>query len=433
MIRIQADTLFGKAYATPCKAIMRHTYERFTFAGGRASGKSSFCALMLVALLVNNPEVNAVVLRKTANTLRRSVFEQVVWAIRKLGVSEYFKVPKSNTAALPIVLSRDGKHQQILFAGCDDPEKLKSLKSAHGYFGVLWIEEKTEFEEAQLHNATISILRGGDKFWTLESYNPPSAARHWCNSEERQQDANRLVVRTTYKDVPPAWLGDAVLHDIERTKATNERLYRNMYLGEATGSGLNVFENIRLEAIPDEAIKTADVIYRGVDWGYYPDPFQYVACFMSNKTLYIFDELRLYKAGNLVSFERTAEHIENTRARLGYIRERGEGDAIATERITCDSAEPKSVADWRAFGANARGAIKGVGSRERGYKWLQSLDAIVIDPSRCPRCADEFSLLEFDTDRKTGEVLTGYPAGQPDHTIDAVRYALESVYKRGGA
>ena len=431
-MKINSGELFSSSYNKAFRAIMDHHYERFTFAGGRASGKSSFVSLMLVLLIVQNPTFNAVVLRKYANTLRRSVFEQIVWAIHALHLQDHFKVPRSSTAALPIVFQRaDGKQQQILFTGCDDPEKLKSLKTAQGYFAIMWCEEKTEFTEYELQQARISILRGGTAFWLFETYNPPSAARHWCNTESRIADPLRLVVRTTYLDVPPSWLGEAILHDIEHTRATNERAYRNVYLGEATGSGLNVFENVALGRIGDDTIAGFDVVYHGIDWGYYPDPFQYVACALRGDELFVFDELTLLKAGNLQAFEALSEHMNQTRQATSQGVHFTE-DAIATERITADSAEPKSVADFRSFGGNVRGAIKGMGSRDAGYKWLASLAAIHIDDQRCPHAADEFSLLEYDTDRKTGEVISGYPTGQADHTIDAVRYATEQVWRHGG-
>ena len=106
--------------------------------------------------------------------------------------------------------------------------------------------------------------------------------------------------------------------------------------------------------------------------------------------------------------------------------------SIATDRITADSAEPKSVADFRSWGGNVHKAIKGIGSRNASFKWLQGLKRIVIDPARCPRIADEFTLYEHEIDKRTGEVMSGYPDGQPDHGIDTVRYALEEVWRHAG-
>lgn len=432
---INTSALFAKVYNPPFRRIMAHEKERYTFTGGRASCKSSFISICIVLLIVMNPEYNALIIRKTANTLRRSVFEQIVWAIRILGLEGRFRIPRSSMAALPIVYNRGrGKTQSIIFAGSDDPEKIKSIKVASGYFAILWTEEKTEFSERDLQNIRISALRGGHTFYIFESYNPPSATRHWCNTEARTPDKNREIIHTTYLDIPPHWLGEAILHDIEHTKETNERAYENIYLGKATGTGLNVFENVALREITDDEIRSFDAIYRGVDWGYYPDPFQYVALAYRKASLYIFDELRLYKHGNVEAFQTLKAHMNAHYDRYRFdTRTEYEADRIETERITADSAEPKSVADFRAFGADMRAALKGAGSRDAGFKWLQGLDAIIIDPARCPHAADEFSLYEYELDKRSGEVLTGYPDGQPDHCMDAARYAMESTFRRGGA
>lgn len=426
---IHSSSIFAKVYNKFFRMIMNHEKERYTFTGGRASTKSSFISLVIVILITIFPKLNALVVRKTAKSLRRSVFEQIVWAIDILHLrytkerGTGFKIPKSELTALPITyIRKNGTRQQIIFAGCDDPEKIKSIKVSQGYFGILWIEEKTEFTPADLQNVRISALRGGDTFYIFESYNPPSAARHWCNREAATYDPNRVIIHTTYLDIPPEWLGAAILHDIEQTKATNKRAYENIYLGLATGSGQNIFENVELREITDDEIKAFDFLYCGIDWGYYPDPFAFSTSSYNavKQELYIFDEMYLNKRSNYEAFQDLREHMEARHMN------------IATDRITADSAEPKSVADFRSWGGNVRGAIKGIGSRDTSFKWLQGLKKIVIDPRRCPRIADEFTLYEHEIDKRTGEIMAGYPDGQPDHGIDTVRYALECVWRHAG-
>lgn len=428
-MNINTAELFAPVYNRAFKSIMNHTKERWTFTGGRASCKSSFISICVVLLIVLCPKLNALILRRYSKSLRLSVFEQIVWAIDKLhmrrsnGKTAGFKIPKSRTAALPIIyIRKDGRQQQIIFTGLDDPEKLKSLKVSNGYIGILWIEEKTEVDPTALQNVKISALRGGDTFYIFESYNPPSAVRHWCNAEARLDDPRRMTIHTTFLDIPKDWLGDAILHDMEQTRRTNKRAYENIYLGIATGTGRNIFENIELREITDEEINAFDYVYSGIDWGYYPDPFAYstLSYNAAKQTLYIFDELYLNKRGNYEAFQDLTKHME------------AHGMSIATDRITADSAEPKSIADFRSWGANVRGAIKGIGSRDASFKWLQGLRRIVIDPARCPRIADEFTLYEHEIDKRTGEILTGYPDGQPDHGIDCVRYALEPIWRHGG-
>lgn len=420
---IKSNTLFARKYNSLFRRIMRHEYTEYTLTGGRGSCKSSFISLCVVILIVMFPQFNALIIRKNANTLRTSVYEQIIWAIDRLGLRGRFKIPRSETSALPIVYNRkNGTKQYIIFRGCDNPEKIKSIKVAQGYFGIIWFEEKTGFTPAEIQNVKVSAMRGGSQFYVFESYNPPSAKRHWCNTDARTPKKDRVVFHTTYLDIPREWLGEAILDEIEHTKATNERAYRNIFLGEETGTGLNVFENVELREITDAEIAAFDFLYSGIDWGYYPDPFAYsVSAYnAARQTLYIFDELYLNKRGNYEAFTDLSAHME------------ARGMSIAADRITADSAEPKSVADFRSWGGNVRAAIKGIGSRDASFKWLQGLARIVIDPARCPRIADEFTLYEYEIDRRTGEILSGYPDGQPDHGIDAVRYALESVWRHGG-
>lgn len=422
-MRIKSGELFAGVYNAAFKSIINHDKERWTFLGGRASCKSSFISICIIILIVLNPNYNALIIRRTAKSLRLSVFEQIKWAIEKLHIKG-FTIPRSRTAALPITYTRaNGKVQHIIFAGCDDPEKLKSIKVSHGYIAILWVEEKTEVEPDVLQNVKISALRGGDIFYMFESYNPPSAVRHWCNAEARIDDPRRMIVHTTYKDIPPSWLGEAILHDIEETQKNRPRAYENIYLGIATGTGRQVFENVTLRDITDEELNQFDEVLHGVDWGYYPDPYAYGAVYYdrSGHRLYILDELYLYKHGNWEAFEKTRQHMETA------------GFNIYDDRITADSAEPKSVADYRNWGANCRGALKGKGSRDAGYKWLQGLNEIIIDPRRTPHAADEFTLYEYEIDKKTGEILEGYPEGQPDHFIALTRYTTERTWRKAGA
>lgn len=422
-MRIKSNTIFAKKYNKLFRMIMKHEYTEYTLPGGRGSCKSSFISLCIIILIVMFPQFNALIIRKNANTLRTSVYEQIIWAIEKLGLRGRFKIPKSETSALPIVYNRkNGAKQYIIFRGCDNPEKIKSIKIASGYFGIIWFEEKTEFTPAEIQNVKVSAMRGGSQFYVFETYNPPSAKRHWCNTDARTPKKDHTVFHTTYLDVPREWLGEAILNEIEYTKETNERAYKNIFLGEPTGTGLNVFENIELREITDEEIAAFDFFYSGIDWGYYPDPFAYSTSSYNaaKQMLYIFDELYLNKRGNYEAFQDLTKHME------------AHGMSIATDRITADSAEPKSVADFRTWGGNIRGAIKGIGSRDASFKWLQGLRRIVIDPKRCPRVADEFTLYEHEIDKRTGEIMSGYPDGQPDHGIDTIRYALEEVWRHAG-
>ena len=221
---------------------------------------------------------------------------------------------------------------------------------------------------------------------------------------------------STYQTTPAQWLGPRFLADAEHLQATNPVAYRHEYGGEVVGSGTAVFENLRLEAIPDALRTGFDRSLHGVDWGWYPDPWAYNAVHYdaARRTLYILDELTRRRTSN----KDTAT----------LLQERG---LTGADLITADSAEPKSVGDYRAFGLACRAAQKGPGSVNYSMKWLQGLAAIVIDPAVCPDTTREFSEYEYERDARTGEVLPGYP-DLNNHHIDAVRYATECIWKRKG-
>lgn len=403
--------LISPAFAGSHQAVKRGEINELVEKGGRGSAKSSFLSVEVVLELLKHPECHAVVLRKVGNTLRTSVYAQVCWAIASLGLSRTFRCTVS-----PMECTYLPTGQKILFFGLDDPGKLKSIKVPFGYIGVAWFEELDQFDgPEQVRNVEQSLFRGGAYSMCFKSFNPPAMARSWANRYALEVKPGKRVHHSTYLTTPPEWLGPRFLADAEHLQVSNETAYRHEYLGEVVGSGTQVFENLRLETIPDGQAEQFDRIYSGVDWGYYPDPwaFNRMHYDAGRKTLYIFDELTRRRASNL-------ETAALVRAHIG-----------PDELVIADSAEPKSIGDYVSFGIRCRGVEKGPGSVEYRHKWLQSLAAIVIDPARCPDTAKEFSEYEYERDKKTGEVLQGYP-DLNNHHIDAVCYGLFPVWKRRG-
>lgn len=391
--------------------ILENRYSEYVLPGGRGSTKSSFISLALVDVLKRNPQMHAVVLRQVGNTLADTVYNQIQWAISTLGQEAEWKFTRN-----PLEITCYATGQKIFFRGADDPGKIKSLKPAFGFIGVVWFEELDQFKgEEAVRKIEQSVVRGGDNIIKFKSFNPPKSALNWANQYIKIPRADRLVTKSTYLDVPKSWLGRQFIEDAEFLKETNPVAYENEYGGEANGTGGNVFDNVEIREITDEEISHFDNVFNGVDWGWYPDPFAFIRVHYdaARHTLYIWHEYTCNKRGN----EQTAADL----------RARGITD---NDIITCDSAEQKSIGDYRAFGLLARPAEKGPHSREYSYKWLQSLRSIVIDPKRCPVATDEFLHYEYERD-KEGNVISGYPDGN-DHCIDAVRYAMERVWKRRG-
>ena len=395
----------------------RRHYE-YWLEGGRGSDKSSMWSEIVAELLENNPKMCALLIRKVGNTLKDSVYSQMQWGIDKLGES-YPEIPLHWEATKsPLEITNKKTGQVIYFRGADDPVKIKSIKPPKDkYIGIVVYEEFDQMNGMnEVGTIDRSVIRGGDDFVVFRVYNTPTSSQHFVNKEKRTPKADRLVHRSTYLDVPREWLGQKFIDEAEYMKSVNEKQYRNVYLGEETGTGGNVFENLELREITDEEINTFDFIYEGIDFGWFPDPLAWTKmCYNpAQRTLYIFDEFVVNKMSNEDVWHYLTEH-------KGVTEE---------DQITGDSAEPKSIGDFKSYGAFIKSAEKGPGSVDYSMKWLAGLTKIVIDPARCPRSTEEFSTYEFDQD-KDGNYISGY-VDENNHTIDSVRYALNSIWKKKG-
>lgn len=409
MSEIRLSSIIGSGYYELARDAFQHKHTHYDLSGGRGSLKSSTISVIVPLLLIANPGTHALVLRKVGNTIRDSVYAQYIWAIGELGMAAYWEAKKT-----PMELIYKPTGQKIMFRGADDPMKIKSIKVPFGYIAVTHFEEKDQFAgRREIRTILQSTMRGGSTFWNFESYNPPISRDNWANIDSLEDRPDRLCHKSTYLEAPKEWLGEQFLAEAEYLKETDFRTYQHEYLGIPVGNGGNVFDNLELREITDDEIKRFDHIYQGVDWGWYPDPFAFVRIHYdrARETIYFIDEIYENKLTNDAS--------------AAIIKERKYTDA----NIICDSAEPKSAADYRALGLPAKLAIKGPGSVDYGMKWLQRRK-IVIDRRRTPNAYAEFVNYEYERN-KDGEIISGYPDAN-NHTIDATRYALEFISRRMG-
>lgn len=416
-LRINVEDCIIPMYDPVLQDVLEHNHTHYTFPGGRGSCKSSFVGIAIPLLIVSNPMIHAACFRKVGNTIQNSIRAQIEWGIYKLGLQDFFLMPKSYSN--PIVFKPTG--QCIHFLGLDKPQKIKSIKPKFGYIGITWFEELDQFAgESEIRTVTQSTMRGGNKFWDFRSFNPPISKNNWANMYADKADRkslNTLVVRNTYLDVPREWLGEQFYEEAEELKAINPRAYEHEYLGVATGTGGDVFENACELSMSNSLVASFDHIYNGIDWGFAKDPFRFVRMHFDAKKLdlYIFDEFTTYKTRNEDAFRMLYEE---------------EHKIHKAELVTADSAEEKSVADFRAYGAFIRPAKKGPDSVRYGIKWLQGLRHIYIDKDRCPETYYEFVNYEYERDRD-GNFISAYPDAD-NHSIDAVRYAMENYANRRG-
>jgi len=369
--------------------------------GGASSGKSCFLATRLVLDTLTGR--NTLIVRAVARTLRTSCWNEVQKAMSRLGLLSCFQV---NRTDMTITARNNGA--QMIFAGLDDVEKIKSITPQRGALTDVWIEEATEVRYSDFKQLD-KRLRGQSqhvKRMTL-SFNPVYKT-HWLYKEffarwDESKTALSLpdlsILKTTYRD-------NSFLTDDDRAALENEKdpYYHAVYtLGEWGVLGENIFTRWHAEDL-SHLKSSAEKNLFGLDFGFASDPCACVRCLYDRKCkrVYVLDEL--YQRG--LTNDRLAEQLH----------------VFAPHQyITCDSAEPKSIADLKRHGVKALPAKKGPDSLMHGIQWLRAQE-IVVD-THCENMKRELTLYQWKRDRDGNAIRE--PADRDNHLIDALRYALE--------
>lgn len=371
--------------------------------GSRASKKSKTTALWYATFLNKKgfEKANLIVFRKTYRTLKDSCFTDLKWAFTRLGVIDDWIFTLS-----PLEATRKSTGQKILFRGLDDVLKITSVTVENGYLCWAWIEESYEVMNEEDFDMLDESIRGEVpeplfKQWTI-TFNPWSE-KHWLKTRFFDvEDEETLAITTNY--LCNEWLDDTDLQVFERMKSHNPRRYQVAGLGNwGIVEGL-VFENWKEEKF--EIKDTGDsVTVAGLDFGYTNDPSAFFIGFLneSERKLYVYDEIYKKQMSN--------KDIYKEIKALGYSK----------ERITADSAEPKSINELNELGLRVKAAKKGKDSILNGIQWIQDLE-IIIHP-RCNNFLTEISNYQWAED-KFGQRLNK-PVDDFNHLIDAMRYAVE--------
>jgi phage terminase large subunit len=372
--------------------------------GGRGSGKSHFFAERLVEECVADHTTRAVCVREVQRSLSQSVKQLLVDKIARLGVGAYFEVLESEIHVLDDAGNRSGL---ILFQGMQNhtADTIKSLEGCR----IAWVEEAQSLSQRSLELLTPTIRAPGSEIWFSWNPNKPTdPVDVFMRSEDSAGDPNIICVEVNYSDNP--WFAQTELvADMERDRRRDPGKYAHVWKGDySRNSEARVFRNWKVEAFDTPK----DAVFRfGADWGFAVDPTVLVRCWLDGRTLYVDQEA--WAVG--CEIDKTPELFD-----------RVEGSRKWT--ITADSARPETVSYMRRQGFKVVAAVKGPGSLEDGIEFLKSFD-IVVHP-RCKHVADELALYAYKTDPQTTEVLPVLE-DKDNHTIDALRYALEALRRAG--
>ena len=406
-VNVRLPEVVGRGYGT----FWRYKGRYRVCKGSRASKKSKTTALWYITSMMEYPQANTLVVRKTFRTLKDSCFTELKWAIHRLGVDAYWDVKES-----PLEMTYKPTGQKIYFRGLDDPLKVTSITVDVGCLCWMWIEEAYEISSEDDFNMLDESIRGavpeGSRLFkqitlTLNPWNE----HHWIKKRFFDADPDDDILAMTTNYLCNEWLDKADLKVFETMRKQNPRRYKVAGLGEwGIVDGL-VYENWeeRLFSIEEvRAVKGIKTVF-GLDFGYTNDPSALFCGFIDqeSKTLWVFDEM--YKSG--MSNEAIAAEV----VRMGF----------GKERITADCAEPKSIDRLRELGLKGiRKARKGKDSVNNGIDFLSDY-RIIIHP-RCANFITEISNYTWDTDKKTGRKLNR-PIDDFNHLMDAMRYACEEI------
>lgn len=405
--RVHLPDVVGRGYGTFWRFKGRYRVCK----GSRASKKSKTTALNFITRMMEYPQANLLVVRKTFRTLKDSCFTELKWAIHRLGVDAFWEFKES-----PLEMTYKPTGQKIYFRGLDDPLKVTSITVEVGCLCWMWIEEAYEIMNEADFDMLDESIRGevpDGLFKQITLTFNPWNQHHWMKKRFFDAPPSPDILAMTTNYLCNEWLDEADRRLFERMKTQNPRRYQVAGLGHwGIAEGL-IFENWREEAFSIDSIRGLDSVGSafGLDFGYTNDPSALFCGLLdpTAKTLWVFDEM--YKRGM------SNEAIHTEVVNMGY----------AKEKIRADCAEPKSIDRLRDLGlVNIRAARKGKDSVRNGIDYLQDFQ-IIVHP-RCVNFITEISNYTWDTDTKTGKRLN-VPVDDFNHLMDAMRYGCEDFIK----
>ena len=386
-IKLNIDaSFFNEAYIP-----LLNSTERFLcLIGGAGSGKSVFAVQKLIIKALKYSERKILIVRKVQATLRESVFAQFLDQLSKMNILQYCKY---TTAHMKIELPNGSV---FIFMGLDDPEKIKSIFD----ISDILMEEASEFNFSDFSQLNLRLRSNAENQQMLIVANPISKSNWIYKHFFEQEQPNTVILRTNYthnRHLPQEYIDTLLSY-----KETNPLYYKIYAEGEFASLDERVFNNFEVAPVEDNG----DLLI-GCDFGFSQDPTCILGVETFGNTIYVVDEI--YKKGMFI------ENIVNEIKKKGW-------DKYA---IFCDSAEPRSIADMKRQGLNARAVKKGKDSVSHSLFWLQN-KKIIIDP-KCENLIREMNDMTWMKDKDGVYIQKVNTKSSSDHAVDSLRYATEII------
>ena len=381
--------------------------------GSAGSGKSVDTAQNYILRLMQDPGRNLVAMRKSDISNRDSTFAELTGALYKMFGDQYDKYWRVNKSPMALTFIPNGN--QIIFRGMNDDrqrEKLKSITFPKGKLTDVWLEEATEFTQADLEIID-DRLRGelpeGQFYQIRMTFNPVNK-NHWIKKVFFDiPDPNVLTHHSTY--LQNRFIDDAYKQRMERRKIVDPEGYQIYGLGEWGEIGGLILHNWEVKEISQNPADYDDFAI-GQDFGF-NHANAILPCGIKDDDIYITKEI--------YEFEKdTSELIEMAKA----------ADIPRNKQMWCDSAEPDRIKMWQKGGFNrAKGVDKGGsgGSVKAQIDYLKQRK-IYVHPS-CVNTIKELQQWKWKKDDRTGEYLDE-PVAFQDDAMAALRYVIEGWRKQ---
>ena len=377
--------------------------------GSAGSGKSVDAAQEYILRLLRDKGRNLVAMRKSDITNRDSTFAELTGAIYRMFGDKadlYWKINKS-----PMMITCRANGNQIIFRGMNDDkqrEKLKSITFQRGKLTDVWLEEATEFTQADFEIID-DRLRGelplGQFYQIRMTFNPVNK-NHWIKKAFFDiPDENVLTHHSTYLE--NRFIDDAYRARMERRKQVDPEGYRIYGLGEWGEIGGLILHNWEIKEV-SQNLNDYDDIAIGQDFG-----FNHANAILllgtKDDDIFILSEVYV--------FEKDTSEIIPLAAALPR-----------NKQMWCDSAEPDRIKMWQKAGFRAKGVDKGgsAGSVKAQIDWLKQR-RIYVHP-HCVNTIKELQQWKWKKDDKLGEYLDE-PVPFQDDAMAALRYGVEGWRK----
>lgn len=358
-------------------------------------------------------------------SLKNSVKLLVEDKIKSLGVSHLFEV-------LEAEIKTPGGGV-IMFQGMQN-HTADSIKSLEG-FDIAWVEEAQSLSQRSLDLLRPTIRKPGSEIWFSWNPNKPTdPVDALLRGDNPPTDS--VVIEVNYDNNP--YLPAELRADLEDDRRRDPDKFAHVWGGHySLNSEARVFRNWQIE----EFDTPTDAVHRfGADWGFALDPTALVRCHIEGRKLFVdheavevgceIDETPYLFSGDTKPENWPADERfingptpDNTKRRRRAGIPRAQKDLIRA-----DSARPETVSYMRRHGYKITSAVKGKGSIEDGIAFLKAFD-IIVHP-RCANVINELTLYAYKIDPHTEEILSELD-DKNNHTIDALRYALEELRRSG--